>query len=74
MQTQAAASRPATMPFLAFNRKDTGGESIGRLAFEAADLANNTGKRFQCGGIVAGAARLSEHPLTQLWSPPALYR
>src|SRR5690348_12335936 len=58
MQTQAAASRPATMPFLAFNRKDTGGESIGRLTFEAADLANNTGKRIQCGGIVAGAARL----------------
>jgi hypothetical protein len=46
MQTQAAASRPATMPFLAFNRKDTGGESIGRLAFEAAGLANNIGKRF----------------------------
>jgi hypothetical protein len=62
------------MPFLAFNRKDTPGQSIGRLAFEAADSANNTGKRFQCGGIVAGPLGLSGRPLTQLWSfPPFLH-
>jgi hypothetical protein len=30
MRAEAAASRSATMPLLAFNRKDTGGESIGR--------------------------------------------
>jgi hypothetical protein len=56
------------MPFLTSNRKDTGGESIGRLAFEAADLANNTAKRFQCGGIVAAPAGSPGRPLTQLWS------
>ena len=51
------------MPLLALNRKDTGGESIGseaprianKPADQAADLASGLRKRFQCGGIVAGA-------------------
>jgi len=42
------------MPLLAFNRKDTGGESIGSYGRQAADLAGTTRKRFHCGGIVAG--------------------
>jgi len=42
------------MPLLALNRKDTGGESIGRYRLQAADFARTTRKRFQCGGIVAG--------------------
>src|SRR6476469_5852722 len=54
MRTQAAASRPATMPLLAFIRKDRSAESFGRTGPWIADLANSTGKRFYCGGIVAG--------------------
>jgi len=41
------------MPLLAFNRKDTGAESIGRYGLQAADFASTTRKRFHCGGIVA---------------------
>src|SRR5579864_807741 len=54
MRTEAAASRSATMPLLAFNRKDSGGESIGRYRLQVADFASTTRKRFHCGGIVAG--------------------
>jgi hypothetical protein len=50
------------MPLLAFNRKDTGDESIGRLGLWAADLANCTGKRFHYGGIVAGAPGIPGQP------------
>jgi len=42
------------MPLLAFNRKDTGGESIGSHGHQAAGFASTTRKRFHCGGIVAG--------------------
>jgi hypothetical protein len=42
------------MPLLALNRKDSGGESIGRCRLQVADLASTTRKRFHCGGIVAG--------------------
>jgi hypothetical protein len=42
------------MPLLAFNRKDTGGESIGSNGRQAADFASTTRKRFHCGGIVTG--------------------
>jgi hypothetical protein len=44
------------MPLLALNRKDTGGESIGRYRLQAADFASTTRKRFQCGGIVTGSS------------------
>jgi hypothetical protein len=43
------------MPLLAFNRKDRRAESIGRTGLWIADFANRTGKRFYCGGIVAGS-------------------
>jgi hypothetical protein len=51
------------MPLLALNRKDTGGYPIGskaprivnKPADQAADSAGAPRKRFQCGGIVAGA-------------------
>jgi hypothetical protein len=43
------------MPLLAFNRKDRRAESIGRIALSIADFANPFGKRFHCGGIVAGS-------------------
>ena len=34
------------MPLLAFNRKDTGGESIGRQGLQAADFASTTENAF----------------------------
>ena len=51
------------MPLLALNRKDTGGLSIrtkapgfaNKSAEQAADSTSGPRKRFQCGGIVAGA-------------------
>jgi len=56
------------MPLLAFNRKDTGGESIGSGDPWAADFASSTGKALHCGGIVTGAAGIGDR-LTQLWLP-----
>ena len=56
------------MPLLAFNRKDTGGESIGSVGPWAADFASSTGKPLHCGGIVTGAAGIGDR-LTQLWLP-----
>jgi hypothetical protein len=43
------------MPLLAFNRKDTAAESIGRYRLQTADFASTTRQRFHCGGIVAGS-------------------
>ena len=54
------------MPLLAFNRKDTGGESIGSGSPLAADFASIPGKDLHCGGIVTGAAGTGDR-LTQLW-------
>jgi hypothetical protein len=49
------------MPRLALNRKDTGGESVGRKAPMAADFVSPACKRFQYGGIVAGGAAPSRN-------------
>jgi len=56
MRTQSSASSLLTMPLLTFNRKDTGGQSIGGKNAMTASSAEFPSKRFQCGGIVTGAA------------------
>jgi hypothetical protein len=45
-----------TMPRLALNRKDTGGESIGGKG-PGVHFSPQPLKRFHCGGIVAGSAK-----------------